>query len=418
MTFNWPDIPFSGTEVDAFVTEYKALAQAIIDEYEIDNDKIIIMDKIERYIEEPYRDINFLKELLEGGLLYASFIIKQRSGGTGPGTDFVIGNSPFLNSMTAAQRSVFFSLLGCVFTKDGMAAAFNSNKNLLGGNPRPELAKRLIDEVMNGSDDPYSNFPKTNLSEPPTTFLEDLWNTLIGADDSALADWTNLGLILQRLWFSTGNKATAKIPDFMDNYLNGDGSQITETSFTAEELADLKKGLQEAFDKGGTIRDPAYQGPRLNAPRVPRTEQFTPTTQQQFDFNMQEGDTAHIVRTYYGTLELLLGTTIVIKDSNGNIKSVHDDYDFIYGNEADRSDGSSAGEPITNTQDGAMYRPGWNNGPGLNHSQVQEEIGRGAFEGSAALEDFGGAAGRMGRSFIVDGHKEGKGTPFPIKITF
>ena len=99
MTFNWPDIPFSGTEVDAFVTEYKALAQAIIDEYEIDNGKVIIMDKIERYIEEPYRDINFLKELLEGGLLYASFIIKQRSGGTGPGTDFVIGNSPFLLSL-------------------------------------------------------------------------------------------------------------------------------------------------------------------------------------------------------------------------------------------------------------------------------------------------------------------------------
>ena len=32
MTFNWPDIPFSGTEVDAFVVEYKALAEAIYDD--------------------------------------------------------------------------------------------------------------------------------------------------------------------------------------------------------------------------------------------------------------------------------------------------------------------------------------------------------------------------------------------------
>ena len=416
MTFNWPDIPFSGTEVDAFVTEYKALAQAIIDEYEIDNDKIIIMDKIERYIEEPYRDINFLKELLEGGLVYASFIIKQRSGGTGPGTDFVIGNSPFLNSMTEAQRSVFFSLLGCVFTKDGMTAAFNSNGNLLGGSPRPQLAETLIDEVMN--DEAGNPFPNNYNDQPPTTFLEDLWNTLIGADDSALGDWTNLGLLLQRLWFSTGNKATAKIPDFMDNYFNGDGSQVTENSFTQEELEDLRAGLQEAFDKGGRIRDPGYSGPIWKAPTVPRTEQFTPTAQQQFDFNMEAGDTAHIVRTYGTSLQLLLGTTIVIKDANGNFKSVHDDYDFVYGNEADRSDGTSAGEPITNTQDGAMYRNGWNNGPGLNHSQVQSEIGRGAFEASVVQEGFGGAAGRIGRSFIVDGHKEGKGTPFPIKVRF
>ena len=409
MTFNWPDIPFSGTEVDAFVTEYKALAQAIIDEYEIDNDKIIIMDKIERYIEEPYRDINFLKELLEGGLLYASFIIKQRSGGTGPGTDFVIGNSPFLNSMTAVQRNVFFSLLGCVFTKDGMTDAFNYNANFLsGGIPRSPVAERLIDEVMNGSDDPYGNFPNNN-DQPPTTFLEDLWNTLIGADDSAIADWGDLGLLIQRLWFSTGNKATAKIPDFMDKYFNGDGSQVTENSFTPQELADLKAGLQEPFDHPRRkIPDPSGSGNKVD-----RTSEFTPTAQQQFDFNMQAGDEAYVVYTYGTSLHLLLGTCIVIKDSNGNIKSVHDDYDFVYGNEADRSDGTTQGEPITNVHDGSMYRV-----DGLNHSQVQEEVGRGVYEQSVVIEGFGGAAGRIGRSFIIDGHKEGKGTPFPIKVRF
>ena len=413
MSFNWPDIPFSGTEVDAFVAEYKALAQAIIDEYEIDNDKVVVMDKIERYLEEPYRDKNFLKELLENGLIYASFIIKQRSGGTGPGTDFIIGNSPLLNSMSSAQRRTFFQMLGCVFTQEEMANAFNINKNLIGGSPRTPLALALINEVMDGATgDPAGNFPNNN-NEPPTTLLEDLWNTLIGADDSALSDWTNIGLILQRIWFSMGNKAVAKIPTFMNNYLNGDGSQVTENSFTQQELADLKAGLQEVFDKGGTIIDPTYSGLRSLAPRVPRTEEFTPTPQQQFDFDMQVGDTAHTVRTYGSTLQLLLGTAIVIKDSNGDIKSVHDDYDFIYGYEIDRSDGSSPGEPYTNKQDGSMYRD-----EGLTHSQVNNQIGNGAVEGSAAVENFGGAAGRIGRSFIVGGHESGQGTPFPIKVRF
>ena len=409
MTFNWPDIPFSGTEVDAFVVEYKALAQAIIDEYEIDNDKIIIMDKIERYLEEPYRDINFLKELLENGLLYASFIIKQRSGGTGPGTDFIIGNSPFLNSMSLEQRYAFFEMLGCVFTKDAMAAAFNSNTNKLNGVIRPELAEKLIDGVLVGAPEDY---PYINNQEP-TTFFEDLWNTIIGIDDSPIIEWANLGLIIQRLWFSTGNKAVAKIPDFMDRYLYGDGSQVTENNFTPEELADLKRSINEPFDKGGTIRDPAG-----GTQRVPRTEQFTPTPQQQFDFNMQAGDEAYTVRFYGTTLELLLGTAVIIKDSNGNVKSVHDDYDFVYGNEADRSDGSSAGEPITNTQDGAMYRDGWQGGNGLNHIQVSSQIGFLAFEGHVLGEDYGDAAARIGRMFIITGQATGKGTPFPIKVRF
>ena len=33
MSFNWPDIPFSGTEVDAFVVAYKEFAQEILDAF-------------------------------------------------------------------------------------------------------------------------------------------------------------------------------------------------------------------------------------------------------------------------------------------------------------------------------------------------------------------------------------------------
>ena len=97
---------------------------------------------------------------------------------------------------------------------------------------------------------------------------------------------------------------------------------------------------------------------------------------------------------------------------------MHDDYDFVYGNEADRSDGSSAGEPITDTQDGAMYRDGWQGGDGLSHVEVSAQIGFLAFEGHVLGEDYGDAAARIGRMFIIVGHTTGKGSPFPIKVEF
>ena len=87
MTFNWPDIPFSGTEVDAFVVEYKALAQAIIDDYD---DRRVNLTNVKL----PFQRREDVKIFLEYGLTYAAFIVKQRAGNSGPGGDFQLGNSP------------------------------------------------------------------------------------------------------------------------------------------------------------------------------------------------------------------------------------------------------------------------------------------------------------------------------------
>ena len=87
MTFNWPDIPFSGTEVDAFVLEYKALAQAIIDDY--DNRNVNLGT-----VKLPFKHREDVKIFLEYGLTYAAFIVKQKAGNSGPGGDFQLGNSP------------------------------------------------------------------------------------------------------------------------------------------------------------------------------------------------------------------------------------------------------------------------------------------------------------------------------------
>ena len=90
--FNWPDIPFSGTEVDAFVVEYKALAEEIIEDY--DYAAIPGATERRRHLKLPFRDKENLITFLEHGLLYAAFIVKQRAGNAGPGTDFNLENSP------------------------------------------------------------------------------------------------------------------------------------------------------------------------------------------------------------------------------------------------------------------------------------------------------------------------------------
>ena len=70
MTFNWPDIPFQGTEVTAFANAYKELAEAILDDYF--NSPIGHLADVVL----PYKEKAVVKELLQEGLFYACFIIQ------------------------------------------------------------------------------------------------------------------------------------------------------------------------------------------------------------------------------------------------------------------------------------------------------------------------------------------------------
>ena len=120
MTFNWPDIPFQGTEVTAFANAYKELAVEILNDYYDDLGPFGDIGELEM----PYVEKAVVKELLEQGILYASFIIQQRSGTSGPGTDFVLGNSPFDISDPNLESSVLRSL-GCKW--DEMEASYQNN---------------------------------------------------------------------------------------------------------------------------------------------------------------------------------------------------------------------------------------------------------------------------------------------------
>ena len=121
MTFNWPDVPFSGTEVDAFVEEYKIVAEEIIGKFAVEVEKLAV----------PYRNPAALEKFLQYGLIYAAFIVKQRAGNTGPGTDFVLGNSPFSNTEamnTRAKRIALVKYFGCSFDPIDMFLAWQRNK--------------------------------------------------------------------------------------------------------------------------------------------------------------------------------------------------------------------------------------------------------------------------------------------------
>ena len=115
MTFNWPDIPFSGTEVDAFVVEYKALAQTIydtwFDEVGMDDHGAVSWE----HLEPPYESRENVRLYLESALLYSAFVVKQRAGNSGPGTDFVLGSSPVNTQLSDPQSKALLKRLGCSF---------------------------------------------------------------------------------------------------------------------------------------------------------------------------------------------------------------------------------------------------------------------------------------------------------------
>ena len=58
MTFNWPTTGFTGTEVEAFETAYKELAQEIMNRY--DNANVIKADLL-----TPYRNSYLMQIFLQ-----------------------------------------------------------------------------------------------------------------------------------------------------------------------------------------------------------------------------------------------------------------------------------------------------------------------------------------------------------------
>ena len=419
MTFNWPDIPFSGTEVDAFVVEYKALAQSIYDEWDDDGDlRVYDLSENNRELpiprsKAPFRRRKTIKILLENGLLYAAFIVKQRAGNSGPGTDFDLGNSPLSPSMTVGERYELFSNLGCVFTPEAMECAHRKNNN--GKNPPVDLG------------DPYNVLADGGI--PPDDIDPDGLNTRTGetgepppCPDKAARE---LAFIELGKYPPFSNCFRDIKTELLNRYLSCDDSVLTENDIQ-DKLPSLREAVQEFFDltmdgqRQFTLRG-GYEK-RLNI-----TSAFSPEGLARM--GVGAGQQVHRVSFYTDPgprlcLHTMFGTALVITTSSEQVLRILDDFDFAYGNQADRPDASFTGQP----------NPGQKPGPWHTYHQRDRDdnavpIGDPTARNSTVyppvtqISEVNGTQNwahptEIGRNIVVDNFLNvgGKGQPVPINI--
>ena len=351
MTFNWPNIPFQGTEVTAFANAYKELAEAILDDYYDDLGPFGDIGELE----VPYVEKAVVKELLEQGILYASFIIQQRSGTSGPGTDFVLGNSPFDISDPNLESSVLRSL-GCKW--DEMEASYQNN-------------------IKCGNTEDFSDDPdQEKCCDGGVTLSEQAAISLWSA-------WAGSPVI--------GNPFVPLIADAMRQYLSCDSTPITANNLTQSQLDRLKEIAQGEINagRGVEVTNTVAQSTR---DRIGATKIF------QVSFYR---------KTY--SAHLLLGDAAVTTDANNNVLCIRDDFDFKYG--VERGDDGYPGDPIVSIKSGDWTVN--SDGSCRTKEEVQSDS---RYGGGSHREAVLGA--RMGCEGSHNGGCGGRGAPVPINICF
>jgi len=425
MTFNWPDIPFSGTEVDAFVVEYKALAQTIYDEWDDDSEMRIYdfdpsgVDLPIPLLKAPFRRRSTIKILLENGLVYAAFIVKQRAGNSGPGTDFELGNSPLSPGMSIGQRLGLFKDLGCVFTKEAMECAHRNNND--GKNPPVDLGDpyNVLQDggIQDNPDDIDPDDPNINdhdPNDPPKP-----------CDDKNLRENALIGLANTPGPFSSCFRdVKAKL---LDRYLICNDSVFTENDMQ-NKMPNLRENVQEFFDS--TSNNQNQRGLFGSATkRSDITSDFS--AEQKARLGAGPTDKIHQVNFYTDPgprlcLTTMFGIAIVITTSSNQVLRILDDFDFVYGNQADRPDASYTGQPNPGKKPGTYFdsagyqKDRWGNPvPIGDPSAVSSQIYPPATEISDIQNTQNWASPtEIGRNIVADNFLNGseKGQPVPINI--
>ena len=414
MTFNWPDVPFSGTKVDAFVVAYKAFAQEVLDAY--DTEFYDAAHSVE-YIRLPYMTKENVKIYLEKALVYSAFVIKQRAGESGPGTDFELGNSPMNIELPPGEAGSLLKKLGCTWDNDSFDICFENgdndnpdDKKLAPSDPPPE-----VDDVADGAADDgdgdgpddddcpktLSNYrgggPKaTNNGQTPDKSL--LWQTYVqvlkGAGLAVLAI-PGIG----SLW-TTG--------DMLGHYLGGSGTTYTGAGFVNPTL-------------GSEIN--SY----VNKYSASYVTELNPSSAARSAYGMDANDKMYSV-DFYGYLWLAsgFGTATIITDGSENnvgniignisyVKQIFDDYDFLYAYTIIRNSGLP-GLPLEEDDsiESGLY---------LCNEQEQRTVC-----GALSLGDFTGVQ-YIVRLPVAEAHGDGcvpfqeeraqdTGKPFPVRIQF
>lgn len=356
MSFTWPTVPYQGSEVTAFVTAYKELAEAILGDYYDDLGPFGDIGELEM----PYVEKSVVKDLLEEGLLYASFIIQQRSGTTGPGTDFVLGNSP-IDISDPNLRPDVIRLLGCKWGEFE-----RSYLNNIGCGKTPQ------DEPDWTKPDP----DKEKCCDGGTTPLE----------TAAIAGWI--------AWSGNpliGNPFSNIIGDATSQYLSCDSTPITGDNLSEHQKNILKQIAQQKIDDGegtevtNTVSSSTRS--RIGAAKIFQVSFYN--------------------KTY--SAHLLLGTATVTTDANNNVLCIRDDFDFEYG--VERADDGYPGDPITETKSGD-----WTRNPDGSCRTKEEVQADPRYKGGPKREFILGA--QQGCEGSHNNGCGGRGAPVPINICF
>lgn len=397
MSFNWPTIPFTGAEVEAFVTAYKELAESIYDDYKVNGD----IGGSFPDLKVPYKTSEVIKILLEEGLLYASFIVKQRAGNSGPGTNFDLNTSPRkLDILDDIAK-----YLGCVFTQQDMSDSWDENhENNPGignpGNSGPDGEDNDIDDFV---DDIIKDLIDGSEGDPSNLNTSKHNTNTANASSGNITAWENFLLDIWKV-INPFHPMKDMIVTVMEQYLSNNKNPVTNANFNENQILKMENEVQRLFDRQ-KARWPNNSGVAgVNAfgygpSSVDVTYKYN--QQQQQEFNVPNGGSIREMPFYGSDLESFLGIATVVVNSNGNVISVHDDFDFAYGNEVNRN----------NT----------NQIPGQGYNQNQIQNGSDWNVNGVAKTREQVLANREGihRAIIIDAHsKNGRGAPVPIKIVF
>jgi len=405
MALTFPTTGFTGTEVEAFETAYKELAQEIMNRY--DNANVIKDDLL-----TPYRNSDLMKIFLQEGLIYTSFIIKQRAGNSGPGTDFILGSSPFSPTASNEDLDLFMENLGCIFTHEEMSNAWNYNKDrdpaLDPYDALDPIIDDLLDALLNGGKGKTRNLNWDKLTEK---LLEGDSGDISLREKAIIDLWKRL----------RGGPFGGAIQKALEKYLGNDKTALTQGDFNAHELNKMKDHLQDHLNSGNgrwvdnhpvqcpncypyaNLMQWAAAGRPSNACHLQcrGASNYDVTSSYadgSYGADFSAGDTIREMTLYDTDLHKLFGTATVVVDGAGNIKSIHDDFDFAYGNEIDRNaDGSLPGQTYNdaNIKHGSMF-----NSTGTNVEEVMNNVNGGH------------------RKTIANAKGDGRGKPVPISITF
>ena len=297
---------------------------------------------------------------------------------------------------------------------------------LLQSKNKEERLKKLK-ELLNASDEYLKEllgdgFPGTGATPPDENFDPLSPNNPYGIDYGEIAsdDLKGLGLTPKADYsdLSPRQMTSLRIKLLARYALNNSGKPMSEKDMSSSELRTLQRNVQQLLDSPGAISDnQSLSGPRSEPTSQDITDQLTPA--QRRAYGLKPGQRVMKVNSYVSRignkgrnlenngLENVLGRFVAITDSNGQVASIRDDFDFVYGKE--RGDDGLPGSQITSVRDG---RSDLERGQG-----ERGAYGRGAGE-PAPLGVDEPITTKLGRAAVTGLRGIGIGNPVPINVNF